>query len=216
MNKLFCSVKTTTLFLVVAIFFLFSASVVKLKAEELASVKIGEVAPVFTLENQLGGKISLSDFKGKIVVLEWFNHECPFVKKHYRSNNMQRLQKKYLEKGVIWLIINSSAPGKQGHLNLENGKKILEENNAAPSALLFDADGKVGVAYGAKTTPHMFIVDSAGNLRYKGAIDNVKSTREGDIEGAKNYVTQALDQLLNGKEVSESSTEPYGCSVKYS
>ncbi len=177
--------------------------------------KLNEAAPEFTLKDSFGKEHSLSDFAGKVVVLEWINFECPFVKKHYNSNNMQTLQQKYTDKGIIWLAICSSAEGKQGDFSSEEINSRTEKNNAKYSAYLIDESGKVGKMYGAKTTPHMFIVDKEGKLVYAGAIDDKASTDEDDIEGAKNYISSALDQLLDGKEIEVQSSTPYGCSVKY-
>lgn len=180
-----------------------------------AAAKINEAAPGFTLTDSRGGTVSLSDYKGKLVVLEWTNHECPFVRKHYDSGNMQKLQRDYTGKEVVWLSIISSAPGKQGHVSGEQAEELTKSRNAAPSAVLLDPSGKVGQEYGAKTTPHMYIIDREGVLRYAGGIDSIKSTDQADIKTAKNYVAQSLDELLAGKPVSEPATAPYGCGVKY-
>lgn len=177
--------------------------------------KLNEASPEFTMKDSYGKEHSLSDFAGKVVVLEWINYECPFVKKHYNSNNMQTLQQKYTEKGIVWLAICSSAKGKQGNFSTEEINSRTEKNNAKYSAYLIDESGKVGKMYGAKTTPHMYVIDKEGKLVYAGAIDDKASTDEDDIEGAKNYVSSALDELMDGKEVSTQSTTPYGCSVKY-
>ncbi|MFM8459906.1 MAG: redoxin domain-containing protein, partial [Chthoniobacterales bacterium] len=157
----------------------------------------------------------LSDFKGKLVVLEWLNHGCPFVVKHYGSGNMQKLQKEYTGKDVVWLSIVSSAPGKQGHMSPEDTNKTKEEKGSAATAVLLDEDGTVGKLYDAKVTPELFVVDREGTLIYAGAIDSVKSTDAADIDGAKNYVKQALDEALEGKPVSEATTTAYGCGIKY-
>lgn len=180
-----------------------------------ADLKTGEPAPDFTLTDIHGAAQALSSFKGKTVVLEWTNYQCPFVVKHYGSGNMQNLQKSYTGQGVIWLSINSSAEGKQGHFTPEKWKAELAGNKAAPTAVLLDPDGKVGKTYGAQTTPHMYIIDPQGNLIYEGAIDDKASTEAGDIASSKNYVQAALDESLAGKPVSVSSTKAYGCSVKY-
>ncbi len=179
------------------------------------SASIGKTAPDFELKDSMGKSYKLSDFKGKLVVLEWINYGCPFVKKHYDSGNMQKLQKKYTEKDVIWLAVCSSAPGKQGNHEPDEINEKSEEYGAAFTAYLIDEDGKTGKMYGAKTTPHMYIVDKEGNLVYAGGIDDKPSTAQDDIENAQNYVAAALDQLLAGKEVEVKSTRPYGCSVKY-
>jgi len=176
---------------------------------------VGQPAPNFTLADTYGNNHSLSDYKGKIIVLEWINHDCPFVAKLYNSGKMQELQKTYTGKGVIWLSINSSAPGKQGFRTPEEANELTRQKKAAPTALLLDSEGRVGKLYGAKTTPHMFIINKDGILVYNGAIDDIRSTNIEDVAKAKNYVQLALDELLAGKEVSIKTTQPYGCSVKY-
>lgn len=180
-----------------------------------ADAVIGEKAPDFTATDSNGKVHTLSSFKGKIVVLEWINHECPFVKKHYGSGNMQDLQKTYTGKGLIWLSVISSAPGKQGYCTPEEANSLTREKGAAPTAVLLDPQRTVGRLYGAKTTPHMFIINSDGVLVYNGAIDDIASTDVGDIAKAKNYVQFALDEVLTGKAVSIATSQPYGCSVKY-
>lgn len=172
-------------------------------------------APDFTLTDTNGTEHSLSGFAGKVVVLEWFNEGCPFVKKHYTKGNMQALQKAYTEKDVIWLRIISSAPGKQGHKTNEAHNATTEKWKVNSTALLVDADGKVGKEYGAKTTPHMFVISAAGEIAYQGAIDDKRSTNAAHIPDSKNYVKAALDSLLAGEKVEVSRTAPYGCSVKY-
>lgn len=180
-----------------------------------AELAVGQAAPDFTLTDIHGDEHSLSDYQGQYVVLEWTNHGCPFVVKHYDSNNMQKLQATYTDKEVVWLTINSSAPGKQGHHSPEEWAELVEEKGSAASATLLDGDGTVGRLYGAKTTPHMYIIDPSGKLIYQGAIDSVASTNVNDVPNAKNYVAAALDEALAGKPVSEPSTKAYGCSVKY-
>ena len=172
-------------------------------------------ASQFTLQDIHGKTHSLSDYKGKIVVLEWFNPGCPFVKKHYLSNNMQTLQEKYTKLGVVWFTVNSSAFGRQGYLAPEEALKKFSDYNIKATGALVDTNGAVGKAYGASTTPHLFIVDTKGELAYQGAIDSDDSAKQEAIPGATNYVAQALDELLAGKPVSEPETQPYGCSVKY-
>jgi hypothetical protein len=157
----------------------------------------------------------LANLKGKYVVLEWYQPDCPFVKKHYRSGNMQALQKEYAAKGVTWLSIDSSAPGEEGNYPADKLNEIAKQDNAARAALLLDPAGEVGRLYGAKTTPDMFIIDPKGILVYKGAIDNKRSTDLADVKTATNYVKGALDAVMAGKTVSTSATQPYGCSVKY-
>ena len=180
-----------------------------------AAPQVGKPAPEFALTDSNGKPHKLSDFKGKLVVLEWLNHGCPFVVKHYDSGNMQKLQKEYTGKDVVWLSIVSSAPGKQGHMSPEETEKARKTKGSAASAVLIDEDGTVGRLYDAKVTPHMYVIGKDGVLLYAGAIDSVKSTDAADIEGAKNYVKQALDEALAGKPVSEPTTTAYGCSVKY-
>ncbi len=174
-----------------------------------------QMAQDFKLSGADGKEYSLSDYKGKTVVLEWVNYDCPFVKKHYSVNNMQNLQKKYTEQGVVWLSICSSAPGNQGHFTVEVINQRMKEAKASPTAYLIDESGTVGKLYGAKTTPHMFIINAKGALVYNGAIDSIKSTKSDDIAKADNYVAQALDALLAGKELPVSNNKSYGCGVKY-
>lgn len=180
-----------------------------------AEIQTGTKAPEFSLTGIDGQSRSLSEFSGKYVVLEWVNHSCPFVVKHYSSGNMQNLQKTYTDKGVVWLSINSSAAGKQGNMSPEDWKKTQTEKNSAATDTLLDPDGTVGKLYGAQTTPHMYVVNPEGNLIYQGAIDSVESTDATDIPKSQNYVQSALDEAMNGKEVSTPSTKAYGCSVKY-
>ncbi|NDD05884.1 MAG: thioredoxin family protein [Proteobacteria bacterium] len=176
---------------------------------------INEKAPDFSLASAEGKTWKLSDQKGKVVVLEWFNAGCPFVKKHYDSQNMQALQKEYTAKGVVWLTMLSSAPGKQGYATGPELKKILTSWNAQSSAGLLDPEGKVGKLYGAKTTPHLFVINKEGVLVYEGAIDDNASADPATVKGAKNYVRLAVDAVLAGQSVKESFSKPYGCSVKY-
>ncbi|MBU0676544.1 MAG: thioredoxin family protein [Verrucomicrobia bacterium] len=176
----------------------------------------GGTAPGFTLTDTHGNTHSLSDFEGKFVVLEWINHGCPFVVKHYSSGNMQSLQKKYTSKDeVVWLSICSSAPGKQGHYSPDEWNALIEQKGASPTAVLIDESGEVGNLYGAKTTPHIFIIDPQGKLIYQGAIDSIRSTDTDDIPKADNFVAQALDAALMGQPIVNHTTQPYGCSVKY-
>jgi len=176
---------------------------------------VGAPAPAFTLTDSDGNSRSLAEFKGKTVVLEWTNAECPFVKKHYGAKNMQSQQGKATADGVVWLTINSSAPGLQGHVDGAKANAIRKEVGAQQSAYLLDPTGTVGRAYGAKTTPHMYIIDGAGVLRYNGGIDSIPSADQADIAKATQYVPQALAELAAGKPVSVSTSKPYGCSVKY-
>lgn len=181
----------------------------------IQAVELDKPAPNFTLKDFNGKKYSLSDYKGKYVVLEWVNFGCPFVKKHYNSGNMQALQKKYTVEGVVWLSICSSAEGKQGYYDAKDLAKVTKEHNVNSTAYLIDESGEVGKLYDAKTTPHMYIINPEGNLIYAGAIDDTRSTDLADIKTAENYVTSVLDNCLAGKKVKSMATTPYGCSVKY-
>jgi peroxiredoxin len=183
--------------------------------ESVAAATVGKAAPDFTLKDTNGKSHSVSEHKGKFIVLEWVNFDCPFVKKHYGSGNMQKLQDKYTKKGVVWLSVNSSAPGRQGNYEPAKLNELIKQQGGHASAYLIDSDGKVGHAYGATATPHMFVVDSKGNLVYAGAIDDKPSADEGDIGNAKNYVAAALDAVMAGKPVATPQTQAYGCSVKY-
>jgi hypothetical protein len=191
------------------------ASTLALPATVKAAAMVGQPAPAFTLVDTNGARHSLSDLKGKMVVLEWVNFECPFVGKHYGSGNMQKLQKTYMGKGVVWLSINSSAEGKQGYFTPDRINALVKEKGAAPTAYLVDTDGAVGRLYGAKTTPHMYVVDPGGTLIYAGGIDDTPSTDQADVATAKNFVRAALDEALAGKPVTTATSTPYGCSVKY-
>lgn len=180
-----------------------------------AALEPGEPAPDFTATDVNGNTVKLSDYAGKTVVLEWTNHLCPFVIKHYDSGNMQALQKKYTDQGVIWLSINSSAAGKEGHTTPEEAKKVMSEWKTAETARLLDPTSEIGKLYSAKTTPHMFVIDENGTIAYAGAIDDNDSFKPETIQGATNYVAQALDALAANKPVEMAQTKPYGCSVKY-
>jgi len=180
-----------------------------------AAPKIGEPAPGFTGMDTSGKSHALSDFRGKPVVLEWTNHDCPYVRKHYSSGNMQQQQQAATGQGAVWLSIISSAPGKQGHVTPAQADALTAERNAAPSAVILDEKGEIGRLYGAKTTPHMYIIDADGKLAYMGGIDSIPSTNPADIAKATQYVPAALAQVMRGKPVTSSVTRPYGCSVKY-
>lgn len=181
-----------------------------------ADAVVGQPAPDFTLTDINGGTHTLSSLQGKIVVLEWVNPECPFVQKHYdKSGNIPALQKAATSDGVVWLSINSAAPGKQGDYNVEKFSAWRDKVGAAPTAYLRDPDGKVGKAYGAKTTPHIFVITPEGKVAYAGGIDNINSADEADIAKAENYVTPALAAVRNNVPVPVSTSQPYGCSVKY-
>jgi len=181
----------------------------------LGAATVGEPAPAFTLTDSHGAHRTLNEFRGKIVVLEWTNAECPFVKKHYDSGNMQKQQAAAVADGVVWLTINSGAPGKQGHVSGDQANAIQTNWKAANSAYLIDADGTVGRAYDAKTTPHMYVIDADGVLRYNGAIDSIASADKGDLAKAIQYVPAALAAVADGKTPDPALTRPYGCSVKY-
>jgi hypothetical protein len=176
---------------------------------------IGQPAPNFTLTDSNGAVHSLADYKGKIVVLEWNNPECPFVKKHYSSGNIPKQQTEATANGVVWLVINSAAVGKQGHLDGTAANGFVAQYHGKPTAYLFDTDGKVGHLYGAKTTPHLFVIDEKGVLRYNGGIDSIASTDKDDLAKATQFVPQAIGEIKSGKSVTVSTSEPYGCSVKY-
>lgn len=180
-----------------------------------AAVQTGQPAPDFTLTDTRGKTHALAEHKGQYIVLEWVNHECPFVKKHYNSGNMQKLQKEYTGKGVIWLSINSSAEGKEGYTTPDIANALTNEKEAAPTALLLDSDGKVGKVYAAQTTPHMYVINPEGVLIYQGAIDSKPGVDPSDIATAANFVKAALDSAMGGQPVAEASTKSYGCSVKY-
>jgi len=185
-----------------------------LAATAFANAPAGQPAPAFTATDLSGKPVNLADYKGKTVVLEWHNFGCPFVQKHYRSGNMQALQKKY-GPDVVWLAVNSTNRTSSDYTEPAKLSSQLQGFNAAPARYLMDEAGTVGGAYGAKTTPHMYIIDPAGKVVYNGAIDDKRSTSVEDVKTAKNYVAAALDEMKAGKPVSVASTTPYGCSVKY-
>ena len=172
-------------------------------------------APDFTVTDIAGKEQALAAYKGKIVVLEWNNPECPFVKKHYGSGNMQALQHAARARGVVWIAVNSGAPGKQGYLTSAQAEAALKERGAEVDAYILDPEGKLGHVYGATTTPHMFVIDKEGNLVYSGAIDNKPTSDPADVKGAKNYVQAALDALMDGKFPVIRNVQAYGCGVKY-
>jgi peroxiredoxin len=190
-------------------------SLIAAAAFALEPPPVGSAASDFSLPDANGKTHSLSQYKGKYVVLEWFNPECPFVKKHYGSDNMQKLQTEYTGKGVVWLTIDSNAPGTEGNITPEQAQKITSSWKTHQTALLLDPDGKAGRAYGAKNTPHMVIINPDGKIAYEGAIDSKASPNPADIPSSTNYVKAALDESLAGKTVSTPQTKPYGCSVKY-
>jgi hypothetical protein len=179
------------------------------------AARVGEPGPDFAATDTNGKVHKLSEYRGQFVVLEWTNRGCPYTQKHYNSGNMQRLQREWTGKGVIWLTIISSAPGTQGYVTAPEENVYLKEVNAAPTAVLLDPTGAVGQLYDAKTTPHMFIINSQGTLIYNGAIDDRPTTDLADVNGAKNYVSVSLEEATSGKPVTDATTRPYGCSVKY-
>ena len=181
-----------------------------------ASPKVGAAAPAFTAGATSGKPVSLADQRGKIVVLEWTNHDCPYVVKHYSTGNMQALQKEATGQGVVWLTIISSSPGTQGHVTPAQADELTTNRKASPSAVLLDPTGVVGKAYGATNTPHMYVIDKAGTLMYAGAIDDRPTTRRADVQGAQNYVREALHAVAAGQPVKTPVTRAYGCTVKYS
>lgn len=192
------------------------AATVVLVAGAAQAVTPGEAAPAFSAVDTHGSKVSLSDYSGKIVVLEWTNSGCPFVRKHYGSGNMQKLQKEATAEGVVWLTVVSSAPGNQGYVTGQEADELTSSRSAAPTAVLLDPAGNLGHLYGARTTPHMFVIDPKGTLVYNGAIDSIASSDPADISKADNYVMDAIGAVKEGKAVSHPATPPYGCSVKYS
>jgi len=178
--------------------------------------RIGAPAPAFSLTDSHGKTVSLADFKGKTVVLEWTNHDCPYVRKHYGGNNMQALQKKWTAQGIVWLSLISSEPGAQGYVTPQEANQLTKDRGAAPTAVLFDPKGDIGHAYGAQTTPHMYVIKGDGTLVYMGGIDDKATTRRADLKTAKNFVDRALSEISQGKPVSIKTSRPYGCSIKYS
>jgi peroxiredoxin len=182
---------------------------------EVWAASVGQPAPAFTATDSNNHVHKLSDYKGKFVVLEWTNRDCPFTQKHYQSGNMERLQHEWTKRGVVWLTVVSSAPGEQGYAIGGEENAYMSQMRAAPTAVLLDPAGKLGHLYDAKTTPHMFVIDRKGVLIYDGAIDDRATTDVSDITGAKNYVVQALQEAMAGKPVTVATSRPYGCAVKY-
>ncbi len=184
-------------------------------APQAFAAKVGAPAPAFTGKDIDGKNFSLADAKDKYVVLEWHNQGCPYVVKHYKSGNMQKLQKEWADKGVVWVKLISSAPGKQGYVTAQQEKAYLKEHKAAPSKVILDPEGTIGKMYAAKVTPHMYVIDPKGKLIYNGAIDDKPTSDLADVKGAKNYVSAALTEAMAGKPVAVASTTPYGCGMKY-
>ena len=185
-------------------------------ASTLANLSVGQPAPDFQANDVNGQPVRLSNYRGKTVVLEWNNPDCPTVKKHYESGNMQKTQAAAAADGAIWLTINSSAEGNQGHMTPAQAKSFAANQQSRRSAYLLDPQGSVGRTYGAKTTPHMYIINAQGTLVYNGGIDDKPTTEKADIAGARNHVLAALAELKAGKPVSVPNSRPYGCGVKYS
>ncbi len=181
----------------------------------LAAVRAGESAPDFSATDSYGHQHSLAQYKGKYVVLEWHNQGCPFTRKHYDSGNMQKLQKYWTSKGVVWFTVISSAPGAQGYVTAAQENDYVARIGASPTAVLLDPSGELGHLYEARTTPHMFVINPQGQLIYDGAIDDKPTSDASDIAGAVNYVSAALDESMAGKPVAVAASRPYGCSVKY-
>ncbi len=192
-----------------------SAALALTPAVSFAAADLGKPAPLFTSTDSNGKSWSLADLKGKVVVLETTNHDCPYVRKHYDSSNMQNQQREAAAKGVVWLTLASSATGEQGYVTAEQANQLTQSRNAAPAAVLLDPQSKIARAYDATVTPHMYIIDAQGRLVYKGGIDSIPSSNKADIAKATQYVRVALDEVLAGKPVSQASTRPYGCNLKY-
>ncbi len=184
-------------------------------APALAAPTVGQAAPAFVAVDSKGKQHKLEDFKGKVVVLEWTNHECPYVKKHYGASNMQKLQQQARDAGVVWLSVISSAPGEQGHVAGTKADELTAGRQAAPTAVLLDPQGTIGKAYDARTTPHMYVIDAKGVLRYAGGIDSIASAKVADIEKADPVFKTAMESVVKGVEVKQAVTRPYGCAVKY-
>lgn len=180
-----------------------------------AGPDLGKPAPDFSAADTTGKTVKLADFKGKLVILEWSNHQCPYVRKHYGAGNMQKTQEAARALGVTWITIISSAPGEQGHVNAAEANKLTTERNAKPHHVVLDPKGQIGRLYSARVTPHMFLIGADGKLLYKGAIDSIRSSRQSDIANAKNYVTAALGEIKAGKPIADTDTVAYGCTIHY-
>jgi hypothetical protein len=184
-------------------------------APALAAVQTGRPAPDFTANDSKGAQHTLAGYRGRIIILEWTNHECPYTVKHYTTGNMQALQAAAIGSGAVWLTVVSSRPGQQGHVEATQADRLTATRNAKPTAVLLDPKGQLGRLYDARTTPHMFVIDGAGTLAYMGAIDDRPTASQSSVKGARNYVREALDAVAAGRPVALASTRPYGCSVKY-
>jgi peroxiredoxin len=192
-----------------------AATLVVASGRAHAAATVGQPAPTFTALATNGSNVSLADHRGKIVVLEWTNHECPYVRKHYESGNMQALQKDAKAKDIVWLTVISSAPGEQGHVTAAQADGLTRSRQAVPTAVLLDPQGTVGRMYDAKVTPHMYVINAKGVLMYAGAIDDRPTTRRADVQTAQNYVRVALEAVMAGQPVKTPITRAYGCTVKY-
>ena len=212
MKQMFTAFTAVTALTVIGL----STSTAPIVGNAAIAADVGKAAPAFVAADADGKPVRLADFRGKTVVLEWNNPGCPYVKKHYGSGNMQKTQAAAAKDGVVWLTINSGAPGKQGHMNGPEAKNFVAQTGARPTAYLLDPRGVVGRAYGAATTPHMYIVDKKGALVYAGGIDDKPTSKAADIAGARNHVLAALSEIKAGKAVSVPTSRPYGCAVKYS
>ena len=193
-----------------------AAATLRFAGAAAAEPKVGTPAPAFTAIDSNGKNVNLSDYRGKTVVLEWTNDGCPYVRKHYGSGNMQALQKKWTDQGIVWLSVISSPPGEQGFADAKRANELSVERKAAPSAVLLDPKQAIARSYGALVTPHMYIVTPEGTLAYMGAIDDKPTSRNADLKGAKNFVDEALLELKQGRPVSVPTSRAYGCTVKYS
>jgi peroxiredoxin len=194
---------------------LVGSAAVALAPAAFATSDPGKPAPAFSAVDSNGKTWSLAELKGKVVVLETSNQDCPYVRKHYNSTNMQTQQREATAKGVVWLTVASSAPGEQGFVTAAQANDLIKTRNAAPTAFLLDPQSRIARAYGATVTPHMYIIDASGMLVYKGGIDSIPSSSVSDVPKAKQYVRVALDEVLSGKPVTDASTRPYGCTLKY-
>ncbi len=180
-----------------------------------AAPRVGQPAPDFAATDTRGEAHRLADYHGRVVVLEWTNHDCPYVRKHYQAGNLQAQQREAAEQGAVWLSVISSAPGKQGHVSAAEADALTASRDAAPHAVLLDPEGTMGQAYGARTTPHMYIIDATGTLVYMGGIDSITTANPADIPAATQYVRVALKEMAAGQPVTTPVSRPYGCSVKY-
>jgi peroxiredoxin len=205
----------TGIMAVVAIVALVAGMVGILGSAANAAPQIGQVAPEFSVQDSKGDSLHPSQYRGKTVVLEWTNADCPYTRKHYTSGNMQSVQKLAQEKGIVWLTIISSAPGKQGYVNGPDADALTESRHAAPTAVLLDPTGTVGHLYNAKTTPHMFVIDPKGTVQYMGGIDSIATADVDDIGRAEPYLKEAMLAVAQGEKPPHSVTKPYGCSIKY-